>query len=137
MTAQADEAGVDRPDTMCALHTPGHGTIYHSSIKGSSGSIATQDLLDSCPHRYNGNCAEMGALAQATSSQYTLPGSYIAVYGVKDKNTGTTDFLSPCLSVQDGTWGCGDYVDHFGLFSITKRDVEEMTLKFAKRSIEA
>ena len=140
MTTKADEAGIDRPDTMCALHTPGHKTIYHSSIKGSKGSVATQDLLDSCSHRYNGNCAEMGAMAQARSSDYTLAGSYIAVYGVKDKNTQATDFLSPCERV-DGSWGCGDYVNHFGLFSITKRDVEEMmgkegmTLKFAKRSI--
>ncbi len=141
MTAKADETGIDRPDTMCALHTPGHGTIYHSSIKGAKGSVASQDLLDSCPHRYNGNCAEMGALAQAKSSGYTLAGSLITVYGVTNKNTQATGFMSPCKSVQDGTWGCGNYVDRFGLFPVTKRDVEEMmgkegmTLKFAKRSI--
>lgn len=144
MNTQAEQAGLPRPDTMCALHTPGHGTLYHSSIKGAKGSsAATQDIqLDSCLHRYNGNCAEMGALAWAKDNGYKLPGSYIAVFGVINKDTQATDFMSPCKSVKDGQWACGDYVEHFGLFSITKRDGEEMmgkegiTLKFAKRSID-
>ncbi|CAG8961545.1 hypothetical protein HYFRA_00013963 [Hymenoscyphus fraxineus] len=126
MDTQAYTNGYDRPSTMAVLYARGEGYIYHSSIKGagsttSQGTIAIMD--NACPHWYNGNCAEMGAIAMAEGDPYNFDltgaqgGSYVTVYGVGPQSHGRPSYLEPCQPN-----GRGEYVRKFEIVPIKKRD---------------
>lgn len=79
-------------------------------------------MNDQCPHQYQGNCAEMGAiaLAEGAPNNFVLKSSYIVVYGVDPSNNAQLGYLQPCHPN-----GCAQYIDNRGIVPITKRDAED------------
>ena len=76
------------PITGAALHLPGVGTFFSSSIKGGGENPSgyTKDVaVNGCKGTYKGKCAEMAVIAKAHELGHVTTGGTIATYGGSGK----------------------------------------------------
>lgn len=113
-----------RPTTMAVLYVIGRGYAYSSSIRGASAtSEATQGIFgNTCTHKYQGNCAEMGAIALAGDAPHNIniaqTRAFITVYG-ENPQTGERGYPPPCSPN-----GCAQYLSNNNVIPVKRSEGE-------------
>lgn len=104
------------PLTMSALYSPAHSTIiFASGVKdaGKKTSVAVSPVYDEAySHRTYGNCAEMAAIARATTKNVPVNG-IISTYGMRASG-GEPVGLNPCRDETD-FYGCSTYLKYYDI----------------------